>query len=197
MKSLPIIALLCFWCCTESRGQVDQDDLKTSAVFDEKIWIEVTGNESEFPKWVKDAFPKDTTVTPILSMKPAIHQFVQLNDSVSFVTYSLNLGTNKNFGRCLRTIVQTYKNQLPLDSIEILKICDQDPTSPKYRWKMYSFTDTTRIAIKDFTERVPDSLINKDGRIDSNINFIYTETILDSTIHNVKLTPNGNIRTEQ
>lgn len=116
-----------------------------------------------------------------------IDKLITLNDSLKILLFEFNDGV------CTQTNLGTYINENEIASMEIGIQCDHDLSIPEYKWKVFEFIDQNKFKIKEFREYVHDSLIDSNGHMKDEYDFIESETKTDSIINFYVINVNGEI----
>ncbi len=89
--------------------------------------------------------------------------------------------------------MDTFLNEKEVDHIEISIVCDHNLSIPEYEWKEYELITSKTIKLKEYREYVHDSLINSNGYIKDECDFLQVETKIDSIITLFEIQTNGKI----
>jgi len=143
--------------------------------------------DSEKPKWLVELYPKELKMGAI-TINQTIDNFEIINDSLIYITF------DKSDGVCSLRYLITFLNKQKIDSLHISDMCDHELSIPTYSWKESAIINQRNIIVKDYQESVIDSMLNANGNIKNNLDFLEVETILDSTLTEFKIDITGQIK---
>ena len=145
-------------------------------------------NESntEFPNWIKE-INKEINDELGQYLNNDIEEFNELNDSLSTCVFVSNDGV------CSKYSLATYLNQKKVENVEIGIECDHDMSIPKHEWQEFKFSSAKTFQTIGFSEYVHDSLIDNNGYMKEEHDFMESETKIDSIIKIFEINKMGNI----
>lgn len=143
-------------------------------------------SNSEFPNWIKEI---NSQINDELGqyLNNDIEEFNELNDSLSTCVFVINDGV------CSKYSLVTFLNQSEIDNAEIGIECDHDMSIPKYEWQEFEFLSATTFQTIEFSEYVHDSLIDNNGYMKKEYDFMESETKIDSIIKIFEINKIGKI----
>lgn len=139
-------------------GQAERPDIQSKSDI-ERTSLQTT----KFPLWLKELYP-DTIKegrTPPYEEARSLMAFSQLNDSVTYCIYEVNAN-----GIAYHYVLATQVWKKPLQE-ETIGASDEHAEFELIRESStYEFLGRDTILVTEYTEFVPDSIINKKGTLD-------------------------------
>lgn len=164
----------------------DQDTLKSNLI---DIVIS-NKTQSDYPNWLNN-INKEINVELSEYGNSKINSYTKLNDSISYAIFEFNDGV------CSKHSLETYLNEKEVDQIEISVGCDHDLSIPEYEWKEYQMIEAKTIKLKKYREYVHDSMIDSNGYMKSEYDFLEADTKIDSVITFFEIQANGDIKKQK
>ncbi|MBB3125300.1 PHP family Zn ribbon phosphoesterase [Mesoflavibacter sabulilitoris] len=143
-------------------------------------------SNSEFPNWINKI---NSEINDELGqyLNNDIEEFNKLNDSLSTCIFVLNDGV------CSKYSLATYLNQKEIENVEIGVGCDHDMSIPKYEWQEFEFLSATTFRTIAYSEYVQDSLVDANGNMKKEYDFMESKTKIDSIIKIFEIKKTGKI----
>ncbi|WP_271766246.1 hypothetical protein [Aquimarina algiphila] len=142
--------------------------------------------QTEYPDWL-NIINREINEELGQYGKSKINKYTKLNDSISYAIFEFNDGV------CSKHSMDTYLNEKEVDHIEISVGCDHDLSVPEYEWKEYEMITPKTIKLKEYREYAHDSLIDSNGYMKDEYDFLEVETKIDSVINLFEIQANGEI----
>ena len=143
-------------------------------------------SKSEFPNWLEKI---NSEINDELGqhLNNDIVEYNELNDSLSTCVFLLNDGICSNYS------LVTFLNQNEIENAEIGIECDHDMSIPQYEWQEFEFLSATTFRTIEFSEYVHDSLIDNNGYMKEEYDFMESQTKIDSIIKMFEINKIGKI----
>uniref|UniRef100_UPI00261011D4 hypothetical protein n=1 Tax=uncultured Maribacter sp. TaxID=431308 RepID=UPI00261011D4 len=149
--------------------------------------VSETFTNSKEPKWLTELYPREFKIGP-MTINQTIDNIETINDSLIYITYG------QSDGVCNLGYLVTFLNKQKRDSLLITDICDHELSIPTYSWKESALINRTKVVVMDYKESVIDSMLDLEGKIKNNLDFLEAETKIDSTLTEFKIDEVGRIK---
>ena len=185
MKLLGIIIIIALTGC----GQVNQEGNKVETAPQPPETVTQPENRkdnSKLPDWLTQLYPHEIKLD-YQTVGQELADFKTVNDSVAYCTYK------QMDGVCERHFLATYVNKNLKNNLEIGHNCDHDLSIPSYTWKEFAIKSQDIILTTEYTESVHDSLIDENGRMKKEYDFLEAETTVDTARQVFQVAQQGQI----
>ena len=110
-----------------------------------------------------------------------------VNDSVIYCIYK------QIDGVCERYFLATLVNKKQAENLEIGYNCDHDLSRPSYTWKEFVIKSSNIILTAEYTESVHDSLMDENGWMKKEYDFLDAEKLVDTARQVFQIDQQGSI----
>ncbi len=148
------------------------------------IHLEKQQENSKFPDWLTQLYPTELKLD-YQTIGQELISFQIINDSVTYCIYK------QMDGACERNLVVSFVDRMQKEELEIGNNCDHDLSRPSHSWKNFELKSSNIILTTQFTESVHDSLIDEDGWMKKEYDFLEAKTTVDTGIQVFQINQQG------
>jgi len=143
-------------------------------------------NDFKFPEWLSKLYPAEVKYE-YHTFNQELIAFKTVNDSVNYCI------TRQMDGVCGIDYLVTYVYEHRKDSLEVGHNCDHELSTPTYSWKDFVIKSSNVILTTEYTESVHDTLIDANGRVKAEYDFLESKTTVDTIRRLFQVDQNGEI----